>query len=295
MQPKSKMIQAFCSVHGKATKRNTCRLCNAAYMRTYLRRRRFDAPERALWERARRRAAQSSLLFRISLEEIRIPSKCPVFGIPLLIGRGRSENSPSLDRIIPERGYVPGNVRVISDRANRLKSDRTLNELTQRASTGPRHFREEYRLIADYVSRELAVGEVREKLAELGATDDDWRTIKGIFDRLATVASDGFEAPVPETTRLTSAKIENEFGLTKQQVRKLRRFAGFPRPIRKRDGFRFLRAEVEQWIARQPDPSNPAAVLDRKKRARMAVNSKAAALLRAEFFAGAHPSQPRLR
>jgi hypothetical protein len=77
--------------------------------------------------------------------------------------------------------------------------------------------------------------------------------------------------------------IEDEFGLTKAEVRMLRRLAGFPRPQRKLDGFRFIRTEVEQWIIQQPDPSQPAAILRRWKRPRIAVNSKAAAQLRAEF------------
>ena len=37
-------------------------------------------------------------------------------------------NSPSLDRIRPQLGYVAGNVRVISNRANHLKSNGTISE-----------------------------------------------------------------------------------------------------------------------------------------------------------------------
>lgn len=49
--------------------------------------------------------------------------KCPVLGINLLFGKGRmGPNSPSIDRLIPELGYVRGNVAIISMRANRIKS-----------------------------------------------------------------------------------------------------------------------------------------------------------------------------
>jgi hypothetical protein len=41
----------------------------------------------------------------------------------------RSDNLPSIDRIDPSKGYVKGNVWVISWRANRLKSDATFEEL----------------------------------------------------------------------------------------------------------------------------------------------------------------------
>lgn len=64
-----------------------------------------------------------------------IPSHCPILGIPLFKGKSGGEaNSPSLDRIEPELGYVPGNIVVISNRANRLKSDATIDELRAIAS-----------------------------------------------------------------------------------------------------------------------------------------------------------------
>lgn len=75
--------------------------------------------------------------FSLTLGEVTIPDRCPVLGIPLVQKRGRQgpgPNSPTLDRIIPELGYVPGNVVVISNRANRLKSDATIGELIALAS-----------------------------------------------------------------------------------------------------------------------------------------------------------------
>ena len=45
-------------------------------------------------------------------------------GVELLFGAGRNNpDNPSLDRVVPELGYVRGNVRVISYWANRLKCD----------------------------------------------------------------------------------------------------------------------------------------------------------------------------
>ena len=50
--------------------------------------------------------------------------------IPLTVGYGNSlENSYSLDKIIPELGYVKGNVWVISNKANMIKSNASLKEL----------------------------------------------------------------------------------------------------------------------------------------------------------------------
>ncbi len=66
-----------------------------------------------------------------------IPTHCPILGIPIFQmtgNKGGGANSPSLDRIEPELGYVPGNTIVISNRANRLKSDATIDELRAIAS-----------------------------------------------------------------------------------------------------------------------------------------------------------------
>lgn len=84
-----------------------------------------------LWTSARLRASKSKLPFDLSWEDIpEIPKTCPVLNIELKYGtRGCCSNSPSLDKIIPERGYVKGNIRVINHRANQLKSDGTPEEL----------------------------------------------------------------------------------------------------------------------------------------------------------------------
>ena len=43
---------------------------------------------------------------------------------------GKSKNlSPSLHRIIPKKGYLYGNLVIVSDIVNRLKSDATLEDM----------------------------------------------------------------------------------------------------------------------------------------------------------------------
>lgn len=80
---------------------------------------------------AKIRALEKGIPFSISKNNIHIPEFCPVLGIKLEIGGGREQvdNSPSLDRLDNNKGYTPDNVRVISYRANRLKSDATAQEL----------------------------------------------------------------------------------------------------------------------------------------------------------------------
>lgn len=81
---------------------------------------------------AKQRAKRAGVPFNLTEADIIIPRFCPVFGVKLeqaLGSKGPGPNSPSLDRRVPEDGYVPGNVVVISNRANRAKSDLTVEEL----------------------------------------------------------------------------------------------------------------------------------------------------------------------
>lgn len=80
---------------------------------------------------AKIRAAKKGLEFDLSVEDIVVPDMCPVLGIKLLSNRGRQnrDSAPTLDRIDNNKGYTKGNVRVISYRANTLKTNSTIEEL----------------------------------------------------------------------------------------------------------------------------------------------------------------------
>ena len=55
---------------------------------------------------------------------------CPLLGLPLTYATGKlQDTSPTLDRKLCELGYTKDNIAVISHRANRLKSDSTIEEL----------------------------------------------------------------------------------------------------------------------------------------------------------------------
>jgi len=99
-----------------------------------IRKRRIDHynknPKKYMLYSARKRAKEDGCAFTITEEDIKIPFACPLLNIPIF----KNENfggpsSPSLDRIDPNGGYVPGNVWVISHRANNIKSNATLDEL----------------------------------------------------------------------------------------------------------------------------------------------------------------------
>lgn len=83
-----------------------------------------------LWQMSRRRARAKGLEHTIEPDDIVVPDLCPILQVPLNRYRGGFDRtSYSLDRIDSSRGYVKGNCRVISWRANAIKSSLTLEEL----------------------------------------------------------------------------------------------------------------------------------------------------------------------
>lgn len=75
---------------------------------------------------------KKELPFDLTADDLEIPDFCPALGIPLYRASGckaQGPNSPTLDRLNPDLGYVRGNVLVVSARANQIKSDSTPSEL----------------------------------------------------------------------------------------------------------------------------------------------------------------------
>lgn len=85
-------------------------------------------PRLHLLKSAKARAVKRNMQFSIEITDLEIPPICPVLGIPMQVG-GHAHNSPSIDRIDNDIGYVRGNIRVISYRANWIKSNATPEEL----------------------------------------------------------------------------------------------------------------------------------------------------------------------
>lgn len=78
----------------------------------------------------KKRAEALGLPFELTEEDIPLPEFCPVFGTKLVIGIGKqSGDSPSVDRIDNTKGYVKGNVVVVSQRANSLKRDASFSDM----------------------------------------------------------------------------------------------------------------------------------------------------------------------
>jgi hypothetical protein len=80
--------------------------------------------------KAKVRAKEKGWDFNLTPADIAIPEVCPIMGIKLCRNDGQhAADSYSLDRIDSRVGYVTGNVQVISNLANRLKSDATPEQL----------------------------------------------------------------------------------------------------------------------------------------------------------------------
>jgi hypothetical protein len=82
-----------------------------------------------LWNSAKCRAKKQGVPFDIVVEDILIPKTCPFLEIPLKFAKKKIHfDSPTLDKIIPKLGYVKGNIRVISAKANWMKGSASLEE-----------------------------------------------------------------------------------------------------------------------------------------------------------------------
>lgn len=86
--------------------------------------------EQAMLTSAKNRAARKGLEFNLELSDIVIPEKCPLLEVPFHFGTKECyDYSPSIDRIDNSKGYVKGNIQIISMKANAMKNSASLEEL----------------------------------------------------------------------------------------------------------------------------------------------------------------------
>jgi predicted nucleic acid-binding Zn ribbon protein len=117
----------ICPICGKTakTRRIYCSKCSQRKNRH-----RENNPELTLYNTAKNRAKQFGWEFSITVKDIIIPDFCPYLKIKLKRGKGVSQaSSPTIDRIDSSKGYITGNIQVISYKANTMKSNATQEEL----------------------------------------------------------------------------------------------------------------------------------------------------------------------
>lgn len=87
-----------------------------------------NSPETRLLAGAKSRAKKDGLPFDLKLSDIIIPDLCPIFNVPLV---RNTWYAPSIDKIIPSKGYVKNNIQIISKKANTMKGDASIKELQE--------------------------------------------------------------------------------------------------------------------------------------------------------------------
>lgn len=83
-----------------------------------------------MWKSAQAKALRKELEFNIEETDIIIPEVCPILEVPFIYGtKGNYKYTPSLDRIDNTKGYIKGNIQVISNLANTMKNSASQEEL----------------------------------------------------------------------------------------------------------------------------------------------------------------------
>jgi len=113
-----------------------CKKCASSYADK--KRRMNPDPKYRLWLSTYCSAKRRRLEHTICPSDIPTPVFCPLIGIRLDYRRTKGQgkvkhNAATVDRIDNTRGYIPGNIQVLSSRANRVKSDFTLPQLKRLA------------------------------------------------------------------------------------------------------------------------------------------------------------------
>lgn len=113
------------TIFEKTSKMTLCKPCNSERVKS-------QTPEWKMRQRAKRRAFEKDMDFDLELSDIIIPDICPIMGININTNSGKSgayKNSPSLDRIDNNKGYIKGNIQVVSQLANSMKGAASVEEL----------------------------------------------------------------------------------------------------------------------------------------------------------------------
>ncbi len=99
--------------------------------------------DNVLYKGAKFRSKKFGTEFNIERSDVVIPDMCPILNVTFV---HNTEYAASLDRIDNSKGYIKGNVQVISRRANLMKNAATEEDLVNFA----KWVNETYRPLSDY-------------------------------------------------------------------------------------------------------------------------------------------------
>ena len=130
-----------------------CSKCSVKYMVKQMKKRRKNkkvGDAQHLYDMrsgARDRAKKNKIPFDLTTQDLRdiITDSCPILGIKFELnkhdkkwGKGKNknnwQNSPSLDRIVPDKGYTKDNVIIVSFMANSIKNQATPDQIQKVAT-----------------------------------------------------------------------------------------------------------------------------------------------------------------
>ena len=100
-------------------------------------------------------AKRRGIHFDLNYNDFELPEFCPILGIKLEYGSGSDGNAPqhaTLDRIDNSKGYVPGNVMVVSRLANAMKNSATFQQI--------KDFSTNYNLLINYFNEHGTLGNI---------------------------------------------------------------------------------------------------------------------------------------
>jgi len=120
--------------HGEFRRANPTRLTQKQYTKNSFEKNPFKFRITRTCSQAKIRAKKQNVPFNLTRQDLidMFPKDnlCPVLKVPFVWGsKTEKDFSPSLDRMIPKLGYVKNNVKFISYKANRIKSDATIEIL----------------------------------------------------------------------------------------------------------------------------------------------------------------------
>jgi hypothetical protein len=120
VKPLNEFHKQSSGVMGRTSK---CGRCRSDIMKD---KRSRDIPHSLLYG-AKVRAEKKGIPFELDIEDIVVPDVCPVLLTPFT--KGNTDTAASLDRLDASKGYVKGNVNVISRKANRIKNNASVGDL----------------------------------------------------------------------------------------------------------------------------------------------------------------------
>lgn len=91
----------------------------------------LKSKEYILWYRSKENAKRKNVEFDLDIEDIVIPEYCPYLNVKLIydVEDREKNNYYSIDRIDSTKGYVKGNIQIISMLANTMKNKATDKQL----------------------------------------------------------------------------------------------------------------------------------------------------------------------